>query len=365
MTGVGTLKTVLRPPKDFAVSCLRLTREAARDLALFGKGYLSYLLRRKHDPASYLAMRRLFCVTNGRFNDALAYCHRAAHPQCHVDLRGSLLPELERGGLARAVRALGRDGYHVFDRRLTGEMCQALTAFARATPCTVIGWDGKTKDDRLCFDPARPAGVRYDLGQQEVAENPAAQRLIADPGLLALAQGYFRAKAVQDMVAMWWSVPSPDPNSAAAQLYHFDLDRLKFLKFFFYLTDVDEKNGPHCFIAGSHRRLPKAVCKDGRHTDEDVYAHFPPEKRIEIKGPRGTICAVDTRGLHKGKQLIAGHRLIFQIEYAINDFGMHYDPIVLNESFSPEFLAAARRYPYAFANYVPGTAGPKLNLVSS
>jgi hypothetical protein len=117
------------------------------------------------------------------------------------------------------------------------------------------------------------------------------------------------------------------------------------------LTDVDETNGPHCFIAGSHRRLPKALCKDGRHTDEEVFAHYPPEKRIEIEGPRGTLVAEDTRGLHKGKQLLSGHRLIFQVEFAINLFGQTYPRIVINENFSPFFREMAKRYPYAFSNY--------------
>ncbi len=332
---------------------------AARDFKVFGRGYARYLLGAKNDHESFLALRRLFCRTNGRLNDVLAYWHAASNPPYQVNVRDSVVAGLEEG-LPRIIRDLDRDGYHVFEQRVPEDLCRELTDLALRTPCSVLDADGKWSQEPRRFDPARPDGVRFDLSAQDVMENPTAQKLVGDLGLLAVAQSYFRAKAVQDLVAMWWSAPSDRPSSTGAQLFHFDLDRVKFLKFFVYLTDVDENNGPHCYIAGSHRRMPKALRSDTRHTDEEVFSYYPPEKRVEIKGPRGTLAAVDTRGFHKGKQLVAGHRLIFQVEYAINLFGMSYPPVVLNESFSPQFLEAVRRYPYTFANYVaapPGTAG--------
>jgi hypothetical protein len=327
--------------------CLR----TARDFKVFGQGYARYLMGARNDHESFLALRRLFCRTNGRLNDLLAYWHAASHPPYPVDVQDSVLAGLE-AGLPRVIRDLDRDGYHVFGQLVPEELCGELTDLAVRAPCSVLDSDGKWSPEPRRFDPARPDGVRFELQAQDVMANPAAQKLVADPGLLAVAQAYFRAKAVQDLVAMWWSAPSDRPSSTGAQLFHFDLDRVKFLKFFLYLTDVDERNGPHCYIAGSHRRMPAALRRDTRHTDEEVFACYPPEKRVEIKGPRGTLAAVDTRGFHKGKQLVAGHRLLFQVEYAINLFGMSYPPIVLDESFSPQFLAAVRRFPYTFANYV-------------
>jgi len=347
MTIGSMIKAYLRPAKSAVVPCLR----TAGDLACFGKGYCSHLLRGTHDRAAFLALRRLFCATNGRLNDLLAYCHSATHRPYAVDARTSLLPGMDQKEVARAVQCLDHDGYYVFEQRLPEEACQRLTELALNAPCTGVDQNVQTIELEQ-FDSARSSGVRFDLRQQDIMENPTGQRIASDPGLLAVAQAYFRAKAVQDLVAMWWSLPSSNPNSKAAQLYHFDMDRVKFLKFFVYLTDVDEKNGPHCFIAGSHRRLPKALRQDKRHTDEEVFAHYPPEQRIEIKGPRGTLCAVDTRGLHKGKKLVEGRRLIFQVEFAINLFGMYYPPVLLNDRFSLQFLSAIEQRPYTYANYV-------------
>ena len=43
-----------------------------------------------------------------------------------------------------------------------------------------------------------------------------------------------------------------------AQLYHFDLDRPKWLKFFIYLNDVENiSHGPHLFIEKTHKLFSK------------------------------------------------------------------------------------------------------------
>ena len=48
---------------------------------------------------------------------------------------------------------------------------------------------------------------------------------------------------------------------------------------------------------------------------------------VEITGKTGTMLAVDTRGLHKGKPLEARDRLIFQVQFADSLFGQNYPPI--------------------------------------
>ena len=74
---------------------------------------------------------------------------------------------------------------------------------------------------------------------------------------------------------MWWSVAgNKQPDSAAAQLYHFDMDRIRWIKFFINLTDVTAENGPHCFIAGSQQTcgIPRHLLAKGytRLSDEPV-----------------------------------------------------------------------------------------------
>jgi hypothetical protein len=343
------------PAKESKVKvCGRILKDFAR----LGGGYFRYLWTDRNDATAYYAMRRLYCVTRGRTNDALALLHRVTHRPYPVDLGRSLIANLDGRRVAEVVRQLDTNGYYNFGKVLSDEDCQALTDFALRTPFQVLREQGMAPETEMrCFDPANPVGLGYHARGQDLMEQPDAQRIVGDPGLLAVAQGYFRSKAVQDLVAMWWSVPGVKANTFAAQLYHFDMDRVKFLKFFFYLTDVGDQNGPHCFISGTHRDYPWALRQDRRLADEEVFACVDRKREVVFTGPRGTLIAEDTRGLHKGLLVRSGHRLVFQVEYAINLFGNPFPPIHLNDRFTPEFRRRVQQYPYTFANYLGGELG--------
>ncbi|MNY56305.1 hypothetical protein D3C86_1923710 [compost metagenome] len=59
----------------------------------------------------------------------------------------------------------------------------------------------------------------------------------------------------------------------------------------------------------------------------------------------------DTRGFHKGVALRAGHRLIYQMEFATSLFGAPYHLPPLDVPLVPELAAAIRRHPRTFARY--------------
>ena len=115
-----------------------------------------------------------------------------------------------------------------------------------------------------------------------------------------------------------------DTIDQTALYLHFDMDRLFFLKFFIYLTDVTPDTGPHVFVAGSHRRKPPPFRQDRRFDDDEVAAHYPAPAIRTVCGPRGTIFAADTRALHKGEPVVRGERLVLQAEFAISKFGQNY-----------------------------------------
>jgi len=131
---------------------------------------------------------------------------------------------------------------------------------------------------------------------------------------------------VLDEVNLWWSTAyGAKPDANAAQLYHFDMDRIRWLKFFFYLADVGPENGPHCFVAGSHNSdgIPASFLDRGyvRIADEEVAATYGPERLIEFSGPRDTIIAEDTRGLQKGRSVLRGDRPVLEFEFSNSLFG--------------------------------------------
>jgi ectoine hydroxylase-related dioxygenase (phytanoyl-CoA dioxygenase family) len=177
---------------------------------------------------------------------------------------------------------------------------------------------------------------------------------MADWSILAVAQDYLRSSPILDIVAMWWHTAFSDrPDARAAQMFHFDMDRPRWLKFFVYLTDVTPESGPHCFIRGSHRTgaIPPDLLARGyaRLDDDVVAAHFAPEDHIRFVGKKGTIIAEDTRGLHKGQHVERGDRLVFQLEFTNTLFGGAYARPRLRDPVVPELAERVRDYPRVYS----------------
>jgi hypothetical protein len=305
-------------------------------------GYRRYRRTGATPPFAYAAMRKLFGSTRPHLFDALVE-RAAAEAAPLAALDGPVDGLLPPGVVDDAVAGLRTDGVAVLPIRLPEERCTALEAVAADATCTTVGPGGRAR-----FDPAAPVAVRYDVDETDLAAAPAVQRLLADRSLLALAQGYLGAAPVHDLVAMWWSAPGGGgPSSAAAQLFHFDLDRLRFLKLFVYLTDVDDDSGPHQFVAGSHRRLPAPFRHDRRYDTDEVRVAFGDAAIRTIGGPRGTVFVADTRGLHRGCPVRRGHRLVFQMEWASSLFGIPTATLPVPHAL-PELAAAVAELPSVY-----------------
>jgi hypothetical protein len=283
---------------------------------LANQGYGRYLRTDETPAVAYAAMRRLFAA------DPAAFERLAARTVDEHPLLTGLDPTVgvAAGEVDSLVERLRVDGLAVLSARLPETECVELEAVARAGACVLTG-GGSTAPSHARFDPDAPVAVRYDLDEADLVQHPVVQRLLADQSLLALAQAYLGAAPIQDLVAMWWSTAQGSaPSSGAAQLFHFDLDRLRFLKVFVYVTDVDDDTGPHSIVRGTHRHLPAAFREPRRYDDADVLERFGDDV-IEVCGPRGTVFVADTRALHRGRRLVRGHRLVFQLECTTSLFG--------------------------------------------
>jgi hypothetical protein len=322
------------------------------------------LTGRTPDP-SYQSLISLFCSTGGRSSDALSKLVSIVSPPYPIPKAEGILGHLDREALSAIQGDLDVNGYHVFDVRLPDAMCDKLVAFSRGARCRVRppAAPGQVAQDVIvdAYDPANLIGTRYDFLTQGLVDNSDVQRIIADATLLAVAQAYLRSRPILDVLAMWWSAAFSDrPDVEAAQHFHFDMDRIKWLKFFIYLTDVKPENGPHCFIAGSHRTggIPPNLLAKGysRLTDDEVTAVYPKDRFIEFAAPRGTIIAEDTRGLHKGKNLERGDRLMLQLQFSNSLFGGYYPPTKATRVVDENLRASVAAYPAAYANYIDRSA---------
>lgn len=267
-----------------------------------------------------------------------------------------ILSKFSEKELKIASKQLKKEGFVILEGALSEDYCnQLLIESAKIPGKTRIMDGGKGKVENMYFDRLNPVSIRFDYDGSDLISNSLLQELVFDESILKFAQEYLGSAPILDLVAMWWHTTySNSPDKEAAQWFHFDMDRLKWIKFFFYITDVDANTGPHTFIAKSHRRLgiPYKLRNKGyaRLTDDEVAASFEPEQYKEFTGKRGTLIVEDTRGLHKGKHCISGDRLLFQLEFTSSVFGTPLPELKINPPAREHSLAATniKKYPYVF-----------------
>jgi hypothetical protein len=132
------------------------------------------------------------------------------------------------------------------------------------------------------------------------------------PEIVSIVSHAFGELPRLDYVLLTLSKSTNDELSYS-QLWHRDHDDTRVIKFFVYLTDVqDSKDGPFTFIPASHS--DKLGYRLRSHqTDEQIAKRIPPEAIVEMKAPCLSAFIVDTsRCLHMGSRLSYGHqRLLY------------------------------------------------------
>jgi hypothetical protein len=171
--------------------------------------------------------------------------------------------------------------------------------------------------------------VRLNYYSDSILENSPEIQLIAKSSyFLKIAESFLGVPPYLDSVTAWRSFPLSkylSPSSKGAQLYHYDLDRLSWLKIFIYLTDVDENSGPHWYVEGSHIAENKRsqILKRGyvRIEDSELESIYGKDRMKKALGSAGTILYGNTLAFHKGEAPRNSERLILELQYTANNYG--------------------------------------------
>lgn len=224
--------------------------------------------------------------------------------------------------------ALKTDSYYA-GINLSQDVIQEIRKFAESATCYV------NRDPQIpfYFREKQQAEAKLSkpirLGSYFHAPTcPAIQKLERDPRLLAIAAKFLGTTPVHVATELWWSFPvagTPHEQLKAAQVFHYDLDDYRFIKFFFYLTDVDLGSGPHILLRGSHKNKKlshqllgvRCASKD----DKEIVECYGAENLVTICGPAGLGFVEDSTCFHKGTLPTEKERLLLQIEYAITNYG--------------------------------------------
>ena len=244
----------------------------------------------------------------------------------------SMFPKLH---LASVLQTLERDGCYQ-GLQLPADIVDQLLDFVASTTSYIH----RDKNQPCQIDrqgrmngAVPPPTVRLCSYMDHSSSSEVVRKIETDPLLLAIAAQYLGAEPIHMGTELCWSFPAPatlDEQLSAAQVFHYDLDDYRLIKFFFYLTDVDATAGPHTYIRGSHKNKPFLHQLIGTRcaslSDEKIVECYGAENVSTICGPAGFGFIEDVVCFHRGDLPLEKPRLMFQMEFTVNRYGnIHED----------------------------------------
>ncbi len=274
-------------------------------------------VRPKH-PLRWIAMRSLgrFVALRPGLSTVLSHRYEIS------DEKGSLFPNANSEKIVREINDTG----FASGLDLPPDVSGKITNFLLERDCYANG-DRKTIPCKWEEVERTGAVTGYYFNLGDCSE---VRAIIDDAKIRNIAASYFNSTPIHLGNQSWWSFvrdSSEADKSAFAQLYHFDLDDFRFLKFFFYLTDVDsEADGAHEYVLKTHnRRAFSHQWQIRRFSDKEVCGSHAPSQKLTVLEKKGSGFVEDTFGLHKGNPPTQNPRLYFEIEFGISDFGVPND----------------------------------------
>lgn len=307
-------------------------------------------------PAStFAAMIRLHTSTNGASSALMQAALRPLRRSQPIGLlraADDVFGALATAELQATIERLRVDGFAILPQRVPPATIERLRRFAETTPGEAWDAAGNVTPLRV-YDRADTRVAKLQLYTRDLVNQPDIQDLAGDPALVGIVQAYLGCAPLLDTINMWWSTPhSERPSDEIAQTFHFDLDRLRWLKVFIYLTDVDQHRGPHVFVRGSHRRDGRdaQLVSRGyvRIADEEIVARHGAERLVEICGFAGTVLIEDTSGFHKGVLPGAGDRLMLELQFSCAGFGANYERMRVTGTPTPRFARSRQALPRVY-----------------
>ena len=102
-------------------------------------------------------------------------------------------------------------------------------------------------------------------------------------------------------------------------MFHRDFNSpVKIMKFFFYLTDVGQENGPFTYVQGSNREMPIHWDRYHRWPDKEIESIYGKERVKHLTANVGDMIIGTTNGFHKGLKVQKGRRIMYTINFLVH-----------------------------------------------
>ena len=235
------------------------------------------------------------------------------------DLNESLFDDLDHDEVIQSLRS---DGVYL-GVTLPLNCVEQISEFAFSAEACANG------DRSLPFRVQDLSNYKQNLGSEvltgtfsELSERlPVIQQIQNDPKLLYVASAYLNTQPVSSS-RLWWSFPANSTRQQqlkhAQGTFHYDPDvDFNALKFFFYISDVDQTSGPHVCVRGSHKKKRlrhKFTLFIGR-SDDEIHRYYGSDNVLTISGPPGFGIAEDPMCFHKGEPPQEKPRLMLEVSF--------------------------------------------------
>lgn len=143
---------------------------------------------------------------------------------------------------------------------------------------------------------------------------------------MEIATKYLKAKPVHLSTKLWWSYATDaslsDRLNFAQVFFHYDFIDYRSIQFFFYLTDLETRDGSHVCVLGSHKnkKLTHQLSCFAGQSDRDIIDYYGNNNLRFVCGKAGLGFAEDSYCFHKGIPPSRADRLILKIVFGINNY---------------------------------------------
>jgi hypothetical protein len=263
----------------------------------------------------FYSFRHLYFATQGVANRLISECLSDIFPKPPIpDKISSIFGTFDREKVQRMVDDLRRDGIVRVSPGLAPEHTQAFVASV-----------GFSQSDESAAATGQSEPLLH-VPESRLLATPIVNRIASDPLFYFVSSEYLQTEPILLRSVVWRSLPHTNTYENldnSAQLFHADMSMPLAVQIFLYLNDVDENNGPHCMIPGTHREKAQELWRDGRISDEEMASYYPRDTWRTEMGPAGTVFIVDSSNFHKGTAPVSRSRQICALGYVNTLFGEH------------------------------------------
>jgi len=186
------------------------------------------------------------------------------------------------------------------------------------------------------FDDLRKSNaIRIDVLKKDLLANAEIAKLATDRKWLNIANGILNVPSKLIDITCWYTLPPKNHvqdedeliNIYDAQIWHRDVDRLRDIKIFIYLSDVvNDEDGAFEIIKNTHKINTNIVNYHNKNNFRILNKDLPEKfqnKKKKFFGTLGTNFVVDTRCLHRGSIVKRNYRLVLELYFSDCFFGKH------------------------------------------